>query len=393
MTHRSTKSTRIDEALELLTERGFEGLAEGMTVLWNELMRLERTEFLGAEPYERSETRAGYANGFKRKLFQSRAGPLDLQVPQVRGIRGESLGFYPRSLEKGSRSERALKLAIAEMYVQGVSTRRVAQITKELCGLNVSSSQVSRLSQLLDEELEQWRQRRLDRVPYLVLDARYEKVRHGGAVTDCAVLIAVGVRPDGKRSVLGVSVSLSEAEVHWRSFLEALQERGLHGVKYVVSDDHAGLKAAITARLAGTLWNRCQVHLQRNATAYVPRKELRADVAEDLRSVFRATDRHEADRKLKDACKKWKPKAPRLAEWMEANISEGLTVLELPPSHRRRLATTNMVENLNKQLKRRTAVAQLFPNEASLLRLVTAVLVEISDEWETGKVYLNVEDA
>ena len=207
--------------------------------------------------------------------------------------------FYPSALERGVRSERALKLAIAEMYVHGVSTRKVTQVMEELCGLEVSSTQVSRASQLLDEELATWRNRPLGRFPYLFFDARYEKVRHGGAVVSCAVLIAVGVGEDGKRCVLGVSVSLSEAEVHWRTFMEGLQGRGLHGVVLIVSDDHAGLRAAREARFPDVPWQRCQFHLQRNAVHHVPRVSMRAEVSADLRTVFDSQDRAEAERRLR----------------------------------------------------------------------------------------------
>jgi transposase-like protein len=350
-------------------------------------MKLERTEVLGAAPYERSTSRRGYANGFKPKTVNSRLGRLELRVPQTRGVE-----FYPSALERGERSERALKLAVAEMYVQGVSTRKVAEITEELCGLDVSSSQVSRAAQLLDEELAAWRERPLEQVPYLILDARYEKVRHGGSVRDCAVLLAVGILPDGKRSVLGVSVSLSEAEVHWREFLSSLCERGLHGVEFIVSDDHAGLKQARKACFPGVLWQRCQFHLQQNALHYVPKIAMRKEVAADLRTIFDAPDRQEADRRMRQVMKKYAKSAPDLVTWIEDNVPEGLAVMELPASLRRRLRTSNMLERLNQEIKRRTRVATLFPNEASLLRLVSAVLIEISEEWETGKVYLRIPD-
>ncbi len=204
------QSTRLTELSQLLSDHGFEGMAEAIEILMNEAMKLERAEVLGATPYQRTETRRGYANGFKPKTVNSRLGRLRLNVPQTRDVE-----FYPSALERGERSERALKLAVAEMYVQGVSTRKVAQITQELCGLDISSTQVSRAAALLDEELQAWRERPLERVPYVILDARYEKVRHGGSVRDCAVLIAIGVLEDGRRSVLGVSVSLSEAEIHF----------------------------------------------------------------------------------------------------------------------------------------------------------------------------------
>ena len=230
-------------------------------------------------------------------------------------------------------------------------------------------------------------------MPYLILDAQYEKVRHGGVVVDCAVLLAIGVRTDGRRSVLGVSVSLSEAEVHWREFLAGLQERGLHGVKLVTSDDHKGLRAALGARMSGVPWQRCQFHLQRNAQAYVPHVGMRRDVAQSLRNVFNAPDRTEAERQLGLAVELYREKAPRLARWIEENVPEGLTVFMLPAYHRTRMRTTNGLERLNKEIKRRTRVAVLFPNEASVLRLVTAVVSEISEEWEAGKVYLNMKSA
>ena len=385
MTHLPHTNT-LDELMELLAEHGFDGLAEAVTILWNEVMKLERAEALRAEPYQRTEHRRGYANGFKSKTVRTRVGAITVDVPQTRGVE-----FYPSTLERGERSERALKLAVAEMYVQGVSTRKVAAITQELCGLDVSSSQVSRATQLLDEELQQWRNRPLGEVPYLILDARYEKIRHAGAVIDCAVLVAIGITSDGKRSVLGVSVSLSEAEVHWREFLARLIERGMHGTRLVTSDDHAGLKAARKAILPGVPWQRCQFHLQQNAMHYVPQVGLRKQVAADIRNVFDAPDRTAAERLLEQAVAKYDKSAPKLATWMEENIPDGLTITTLPPAHRRRLRTTNMLERVNKEIKRRTRVATLFPNDDSLLRLVSAVLIELSEDWETGKVYLNIE--
>ena len=379
------QSTRFEELLQLLSEHGFDGMAEAIEILMNEAMKFQRADALGAMPYQRTESRRGYANGFKPKTVNSRLGRLNLKVPQTRDVE-----FYPSALERGERSERALKLAVAEMYVQGVSTRKVAEITKELCGLDVSSSQVSRAAELLDEELEAWRNRALGKTPYVILDARYEKVRHGGSVRDCAVLIAIGVLDDGRRSVLGVSVSLSEAEVHWRGFLKSLIDRGIHGVQLIVSDDHLGLKQARKACFPGIGWQRCQFHLMQNAMQYVPKVALRGEVAQDLRNVFNAPERHEADRLLTQLVKKYANSAPDLSVWMEANVPEGLTVLELPTTHQRRLRTTNALERLNEEIKRRTRVATLFPNEASLLRLVSAILSETSDDWETGKVYLTM---
>ena len=385
MTHQED-STVLTSVVELLIEHGFEGMAQGMQILLNEAMKIERSAVLGARPYQRTESRRGYANGFKPKSVNSRLGKLELQIPQTRNVE-----FYPSALERGERSERALKLAVAEMYVQGVSTRKVAAITQELCGLDISSSQVSRATQLLDEELQAWRTRPLGEIPYLILDARYEKVRHGGSVVSLAVLVAIGITPEGKRIILGTSVSLSEAEVHWRDFLASLQDRGLHGVRLITSDNHAGLKEARQARFHGVPWQRCQFHLQQNATRYVPKVALRGQVADDLRAVFNASDLVEAERRLQLAVQRYATSAPKLSTWLEANVPEGLAVFQLPPAHRTKMRTTNMLERINKEIKRRTRVATLFPNEASVLRLVSAVLVEITEDWETGKRYLTME--
>jgi putative transposase len=382
------ESNVVETVVQLLCESGLSQMAEAVRIMLNEAMRIERSQAIEAEPYQRTERRRGYANGFKAKTLDTRIGKLMLQVPQTRGVE-----FYPSALEKGVRSERALKLAVAEMYVQGVSTRKVTEVMRQLCGLEVSSTQVSRATQLLDEELSAWRQRPIGEIPYLVLDARYEKVRHGGSVVSCAVLIAVGINLEGHRTLLGVSVSLSEAEVHWREFLGSLQDRGLHGVKFIVSDDHTGLKAARQARFAGVPWQRCQFHLQQNAGHFVPRIEMRSDLAADLRAIFDAPDRTEADRRLDMAIRKYEKSAPKLAVWLSANVPDSLTVFVLPAAHRRRLRTSNLLERLNKEIKRRTRVATLFPNEASLLRLVSAVLMEISEEWETEKIYLRMENS
>ena len=384
---RRTESNVLDLIVELLAEQGFDGMAEVLQLILNQAMLVERSQVLGAEPYERSAERTGHANGFKPKTVLSRLGKLALKIPQTRGVE-----FYPSALERGERSERALKLAVAEMYVQGVSTRKVAAVLEELCGSDVSSTQVSRAAQLLDEELEKWRSRPLGRTPYLILDARYEKVRHQGEVVSCAVLTAIGILPDGRRSILGTSVALSEAEVHWRDFLASLQQRGLTGVEYVVSDDHPGIKQALRARLTGVPWQRCQFHLAQNALHYAPTLDLRRTVAAQLRSVLNAGDRREAQERLDRLVAEHRKSAPKLAAWLEANVPESFTVFALPETHRRRMRTTNGLERLNKEIKRRTRVATLFPNEASLLRLVTAVLMEVSEEWETGKIYLTFNE-
>jgi putative transposase len=384
----TTEDNPMSQIMEIIIAHGLGGMDQAMTILINEAMKIERAQALKASAYERTSERMGYANGFKPKTVKSRLGSLALQVPQVRG----EVEFYPSSLEKGERSERALKLAMAEMYIKGVSTRKVSGVLEKLCGLGFSSSDVSRASALLDSELDLWRNRDLGEVPYLMLDARYEKVRTNGSVVSCAVLVATGVLTDGKRSVLGVAVSMSEAEVHWRQFLLDLKKRGMHGVKLVTSDDHSGLRAALQSSMAGVPWQRCQVHLQRNATAYVPKVEMRETVAKDIKSIFNAPDREEADRLLAKTVAKYAKTATRLSVWMEENLPEGLTVFAMPEKHRRRLRTTNMVERQNREIKRRTRVSGLFPNEASLLRLVSAILMEVSEEWESAdKAYLKLK--
>jgi transposase-like protein len=378
----------IYDAVELLKDNGFDALAEAVTVLLNTAMVAERSEYLGARPYERSDSRRGYANGFKDKTIKTRLGELPLKVPQTRDCE-----FYPQSLEKGLRSERALLLSIAEMYVQGVSTRRVKKIVEELCGMDVSSTQVSRAAGELDELLTAWRERELGAYRYVILDAQYEKVRQGGQVLDAAILIACGVGADGRRDVLGCSVSLSEAEVHWRTFLSDLKDRGLHGIELVVSDAHEGLKAARKAVFGSVPWQRCQFHLQQNAGQYVPSLALRAPVAADIRSIFTAPDLEEAEHLLEKLLKKYAKTAPKLVKWAEENLPEGFTVFGFPATHRRRLRTTNLVERLNEEIRRRTRVARLFPNEASCLRLVTAVVMEIAEDWQTAdKRYLMFGD-
>lgn len=387
MTHQ-TDSELLNTVLQLLTEQGSSGFAEGIRLLVNEAMRIERSHALQAQPYERTDSRLGYANGYKPKTVDTRLAPITFSIPQVRG----DTHFYPTALEKGVRSEQALNLALAEMYVQGVSTRKVSAIVEQLCGTTVSSTQVSKCAAKLDTELQAWRDRPIGNCPYLLLDARYEKVRQNGQLLDCAILIALGIDQDGRRTILGVSVALSEAEVHWRQFLQSLQQRGLSGVEFIASDDHAGLRAARTAIFPAVPWQRCQFHLQQNAQAYVPRLDQRARVAEDIRTVFNSANRPAAELRLKEIVATYESSAPKLAAWMEENIPQGLTVFNLPADHQKRMRTTNALERVNQELRRRTRVARMFPNEASLLRLVTALLTEASAEWETGKIYLNMKN-
>jgi putative transposase len=382
---RQTDCTLSEQLVDLIADQGLDAMPELIRIIINQAMQAERERYLGAAPYQRTEERRGYANGYKPKTLTTRAGRITFDVPQVR--EGD---FYPSALEKGLRSERALTLALAEMYVQGVSTRKVAAITEHLCGVELSSMQVSRAAAQLDAVLEGWRSRPLGRCRYLYLDARYEKVRIDGQVRDAAVLFALGVSADGKRTILGVSVSLSEQEVHWRQFLQGLVERGLSGVELVISDAHPGLLAARKAVFGGVPWQRCQFHLQQNASSYVPRQELKAEVAADIRAIFNAANRAEADALLARTVQKYAKSASKLATWLEANMPEGLTVFAFPVSHQRLIRTTNGLERLNQEIRRRTRVVGVFPNEASCLRLVSALAMEVSDEWEAGKVYLTL---
>lgn len=379
--------TLPNELLEQIAEQGLDAIPEMIRTLINAAMQMERQAYLGAGPYERSLERRDHANGFKSKTVATRMGQVTFDVPQVRHG-----NFYPQSLEKGLRSERALKLALAEMYIQGVSTRKVSAITEKLCGFEVSSTQVSQAAALLDEQLQAWRERPLGQYRYLYVDARYEKVRQDGQVRDAAVLIAVGVNEAGKREVLGVSVALSEQEVHWRTFFQSLVARGLSGLELIISDAHAGLKQARKAVFGGVPWQRCQFHLQQNAQGYVPRQSMKREVAADIRAIFNAVNRHEAEALLTKTVQKYTQSAARLASWMEENLPEGFTVFAFPEPHQRRLRTTNGLERLNREIHRRSRIAAIFPNEASCLRLVTAIVMETSEEWVTGYTYMRLND-
>jgi len=379
----------LQAAFSVLLANGLDGAGEALRILINEASKIERAHFLNAAAYQRTPERTDYANGFKPKTVMTRLGEQTFEVPQVRGS-----GFYPSALEKGSRTEQALNLAFAEMYVQGVSTRKVCDILVKLLGpeVSISSTQVSRATEKLDAGLAAWRERPLDQTPYLFLDARYERVRQDGQILDCAVLVAVGITNDGHRRVLGVSVALSEAQVHWRAFLDSLIRRGLSGVKLVISDDHAGLKAARRAVLPSVPWQRCQFHLQQNAQAYVSRVDQRMPVALRIRSIFNAPDKAEAQRLLRQALDAWKADAPKLAQWAEDNLPDGFAVFDLPHGQRVRLRTTNGLERINREIKRRTRVASIFPNTASCLRLVSALLAERDEEWMTSKIYLSMHN-
>jgi transposase-like protein len=376
-----------EKALDAILDHGLEGLPQALSILINQAMLIERQRHLGAASHERTEERDGYANGFKDRSLATRIGPVDLRIPQVRQ---SSEPFFPTALERGQRSEKALAATVAEMYIQGVSTRRVTKVMEELCGFEVSSNQVSKATKQLDEQIYAWRTRPIEPISHLVLDAMYESVRHDKLVRKCAVLIAVGVRAsDGKRTILGVSVALSEAEVHWRDFLRSLRERGLELPKSITSDAHEGLRAALGTIFPASPWQRCQFHLQQNAQAYVPKVTMREEVGADIRDIFNSPGEAEAKLLLEKTILKYETSAPELATWMETALPEGFTIFQLPKAVRKRLRTSNMLENLNKQIRRRTNVVSIFPNKESCLRLIASVLMEQSDDWESGRAYLN----
>jgi transposase-like protein len=378
---RKDQDNALEALMEQLIESGTEEMASVFAGLFNLAMRIERERFLGANHYERSPERRGYANGIRPKKIDTPAGTVTLQVPKTAD---HDAPFYPQALERGRRSCRAVMLAVAEMYIKGVSTRDVEAVMQEFGLESLSSTQVSRAAKLLDEELEAWRNRPLGEIRYLILDARYEKVREGGVVRDAAVLSAIGIGPDQRRRVLGVSCAISEAEVHWRAFLESLVKRGMRGVIYIVSDDHPGLGAARRAVLGGATWQRCQYHLAQNAIHHSPNLAIRKAIGKQLRRVWDAPDIEAAEAELARLAERYREPAPKLAAWLEAAIPEGLAVFSLPERHRKRMRTSNPMErSIQQELKRRTVKVRVFPNEAALERLVTAILVEIDEKWAT----------
>lgn len=377
----------LSKVIEAIYSKDGDKMRPLLEAVLNTVMKVERNNALQATHYERSEERLGHANGYKEKKLDTRMGKLELKIPQTRGI-----AFYPGCIEKGLRSERALKLAVAEMYLKGVSTRKVEKITEQLCGIEISSTQVSRMTKELDEEFEAFRNRPLGIFSYLVVDAIYLKIRHNGTVIDQAVLIAYGVNVFGKREILGASSSLSEAEVHWRQFFESLQKRGLSGVKLIISDDHTGLKAARRTVFPSIPWQRCQFYLSQNAQSYVPKKYMKAEITEAMKNIFNSPSLESAEKMILSVMEDYSKSAPEFVKWLEDNVREGLTVFNFPRNHRRKVRTSNGIERVNREIKRRTRVAVLFPNQESALRLVTGVLIEIHEEWITGKQYLDLNE-
>ena len=351
-----------------------------------QVLEAEMTSFLGAETYQRNDQRRGWRNGFKPRTLKTRVGALELMVPKDRD--GE---FQTELFERYQRSEKAFVAAMLQMYVEGVSTRKVTEITEALCGLEVSKSQVSALTAKLDAEVNQWRTRRLtEAYPYLIFDARYEKVRRGSSVVSQGVLVAIGISAAGYREVLGCWVAESESEASWGAVFAELKERGLRGVRYVVSDDHQGMVRAIERHFQGAVWQRCQVHFVRNALSLCSRQQ-RPQVLRLMKAVTESATRQAAQAALAAAITELEKKAPKVARLLEESGEEILGVYALPEAHRKRMRTTNMLERQNQELKRRTRVIRVFPHEQSCLRLIAALLMETNQEW-MGRIYLRMEE-
>lgn len=350
-----------------------------------ELLESEFSEFIGAERYERSGGRSGYRAGHYSRSLVTRVGRIELRVPQDRAGR-----FSTELFDRYERSEKALVLAMMEMYVKGVSTRKVKSITEELCGHQFSASTISRLNKRLDGRLRQFADRRLEEAyPYVILDARYERVREHGVVRKRAVLVALGVNWEGRRCVLGVELANRESATSWKDFICGLKSRGLHGVEFVVSDAHDGLVQAITQTLPEAVWQRCYVHFLRNAVDHLPRKK-DDDCITELRWMYDRRSAKEARADFVAWLTKWQGKYPKLCDWAERCIEETFTFFRLPQVHRKHMRSTNMLERVNEEIKRRTYIIRSFPNEASCLRLVRALAVEIHEEWEGSSRYLNM---
>jgi putative transposase len=360
-------------------------LKELLREVIEETLEQQMDETLGAQKGERTSARIGYRSGYYSRTLITRVGKLELRIPQDR--QGH---FSPQLFERYQRSEKALVSALAEMYIQGVSTRKVKAVTEELCGHAFSASSISSIVKTLDDQLELFAHRRLEEAyPYLIVDARYEKVRESGSIRSQAVLIAIGIDWDGRRQVLGVEMANRESASSWKEFLLTLKQRGLKGVELVVSDDHAGLKKAIAEVLPEAMWQRCYVHFLRNALDYLPRKA-DDDCLRELRWLYDRRDLYEARKDLASWLKRWQDKYPKLCNWVEDNISETLSFYSLPRGHHKHLKSTNMLERLNEEIKRRTRVVRIFPNEQSCLRLVRALAVETHENWIEAHRYLDM---
>src|SRR6476620_1474170 len=351
-----------------------------------EFLEAEMTEAIGAQKGERVEGSSGYRSGYYPRSLITRVGKLELRFPFV--LNGP---LTTEIFEGYQRSEKALVAALTEMYIQGVSTRKVKAISEELCGHSFSERAISGFNKKLDEELGRFSRRQLEsEYPYLILDARYEKVRENAVIRSRAVLVAIGIVGDGRRQVLGVEMANRESATSWKEFLLGLMRSGLRGEIFAVSDDHPSLKRAIIEILPEAYWQRCYVHFLRNAFDYLPRK-VADDCLIELRWLYDRRNAEEARRDLAAWLLRWQEKYPKLCAWVEENIEETLTFYRLPREHHKHLKSTNMLERINQELKRRTHVIRIFPNEESCLRLIRALAVEIHEDWIEAHRYLNME--
>jgi putative transposase len=384
--HHRRSDEQIAQEEALIDDPNF--LKEIVQSALQQILEAEMSSHIGAAPYERTDERRGQRNGYKPRILRTRVGTLNLLVPQDR-----EGTFSSQLFARYQRNEKALVLALMEMYVEGVSTRKVKEITEELCGTSFSKSLVSRLAGELDSELERWRKRPLEEkgYPYLFVDARYEKARVDHRIVSEGVLIVYGVREDGYREILGVEVADTESEATYHELFRSLKERGLRGVQLVVSDDHPGLEAAIARHFQGASWQRCQFHYAKNLLKMVGTKR-RAELAEGLREVFACPTRETALKVAGELAARWRGSHPKVAEHIEEHVEECLACLAFPASHQKRIRTTNGLERLNQEIKRRTRVVRIFPNREACLRLVTALVVEQSEEWVSGRRYLNMEE-
>jgi putative transposase len=379
------KITLDDVRKQISEDRDF--LKSLIEPIMQEILEAEMEDTLGAQKYERTMGRSGYRSGYYTRGLVTRVGYLELRVPQDRNGR-----FSTELFERYQRSEKALVSSLIEMYVQGVSTRKVKSVTEALCGHSFSASSISRVTQSLDEELEKFAHRRLDEdYPYLILDARYEKVRIDGVIRSQAVMIAIGINEDGRRGVLAVEMANRETRTSWRELIFGLKERGLRGVEFVASDDHEGLRSAIAELLPEAVWQRCYVHFLRNALDHLPRKA-DDDCLRELRWLYDRRNLDEARKDLAAWLVKWQEKYPKLCDWVEGNIESTLSFYRLPAVHHKHMKSTNMLERLNEEIKRRTHVVRIFPNEAACLRLVRALAVEIHEGWIEATRYLNMAE-
>ncbi len=364
-----------------------DGLRELVRVVLQEALEAEMTDALGAAKGERTGARLGYRSGSYGRTLITRVGKLELRVPQDRDGR-----FSTELFERYQRSEQALVASLAEMYVQGVSTRKVKAVTEELCGHAFSASAISAINKRLDEGLSAFARRRLaEPFVYLILDARYERVREDGVVGSRAVLVAVGIDGAGRRQILAVDLANRESRSSWKDFLLGLRERGLAGVEFVVADDHAGLKAALREVLPGAFAQRCYVHFLRNAPDHLPRNA-DDDCLQELRWIYDRRKLAEAKADLAAWLRKWSPRYEKLTTWVEENVEETFTYYRLPRQHHQHMKSTNMLERLNEEIKRRTHVVRIFPNAESCLRLVRALAVETHENWLEANRYLNMDD-